>query len=152
MLAEGSVEERMRRPGIRLEVVLDLRGRQCGVEGGDVRRRDARVVATKETEDGRAHARRLFSRDRPDFVLALAEPAIETDDAREPDCSAEARNAMRPPKQKPRTKTRRALVSVSSFERLAAMSAKTLFGVVCRTCGMYSKSSARRSIPAVRPK
>src|SRR5207247_8164075 len=38
---------------------------------------------TKATEDGPAHARRLFSRDRPDFVLALAEPAIETDDARE---------------------------------------------------------------------
>ena len=73
----------MRRPGVCLEVAFDLRGRQCTVEGVDVRRRDARVVATKETEDGRAHARRLFSRDRPDFVLALAEPAIEADDARE---------------------------------------------------------------------
>src|SRR5439155_11757567 len=69
--------------GIRLEVVLDLRGRQCAVECGDVRRRDARVVAAKETEYGCAHAPRLLRRGWPDIVLALAEPAIETHNTRE---------------------------------------------------------------------
>src|SRR5438477_9658081 len=73
----------MRSAGIRLEVVLELRSRQRAVEGGDVRRRDARVVTAKESEDGRTHARGLFRRGRPDVVLALAEPTIEADDARE---------------------------------------------------------------------
>src|SRR5437867_9358510 len=74
----------MRCAGIRLEVVLDLRGRQCAIECGDVRRRDARVVAAEETEYGCAHARRLLRRSWPDLVLALAEPTIETHNTREP--------------------------------------------------------------------
>src|SRR5439155_9428949 len=83
VLVERSIEERMRRTGVGLDTVFDLRVRQRAAERRDVGLRDARVVAAKETEDGRAHAPRLFRRGRPDFVLALAEPAVEADNARE---------------------------------------------------------------------
>src|SRR5439155_10909992 len=73
----------MRSPRVCLEVVLDLGDHKCAVEGGAVGRRDARVIASKETEDRRAHPLGLFRRGRPDLVLALAEPAIEADDSRE---------------------------------------------------------------------
>src|SRR5438477_2284819 len=89
----------MRSAGIRLEVVLELRSRQRAVEGGDVRRRDARVVTAKETEDGRTHARGLFRRGRPDAVLPLPHPAVKPADPPEPGRPPQGRDPKPPAEQ-----------------------------------------------------
>jgi hypothetical protein len=63
-----------------------------------------------------------------------------------------ARNDCVPPKQKPTVLAPAAPVRSFSAASAAAASCCTVRGRVCRTCGMYSKSSPRGPSPAVRPK
>ena len=82
-----------------LEPVRSLRGAECVVERGDVRRRDAGVVTSEQTEDRRAHAFRLLRRHRPGLVLAFAKPPIEPDDP------GETRHIRRGEERDPSAKT-----------------------------------------------
>src|SRR2546430_3742579 len=83
VLREAPVEEGVRRARIRLEVVLHAHTREGLVEGGDVRRRDARIVSAEETQDRRAHALCFLRRDRPGLALPLRETTVKPDNAPE---------------------------------------------------------------------
>ena len=88
--------------------------------------------------------------ERPALAPAR-ERAVEADRAGQAGVAAVAgMNDCAPPKQKP-TVTARSAPGACRTSAVATSSA-TVSGVVCATCGMYSKSSSRGPSPAVRPK
>src|SRR2546430_6351594 len=84
MLLERTIEERMGRVWVCLDVMVHAGIVQRGHERRDVALRDSRIGAPEESEDRCAHALRLFGRERPRLSFTLAESPVEADDAGDP--------------------------------------------------------------------